>query len=142
LNRLSSQTREPIKCELFYGVEGLRTLLKEIISRGKDYKAIGIRKEYEEIIGYLTDPFITKLNKFKAKETAIVERGITFTKLRRGNYRYLEKNKMPPVTTAIYEDKSIFIIWTEPYYAIRIENKTFAKAQEEYFKIMWDMAKK
>jgi hypothetical protein len=142
MNKLSSQAKEPVRCELFYGVEGLRTILKEVISRGKDYKAIGIREEYEEIIGYLTDPFVSKLNRFNAKETAIVEKGTRFTKLRRGNYRYLEKGKMPPVTTALYGDISVFIIWTEPYYAIRIENKTFAKAQDEYFNMMWKMAKK
>lgn len=122
--------------------EGLRTIVKEVMSRGKDYKAIGIRKEYEEIIGYLTGPAIKTLDNFKAKETAIVERGTTFRKLKNGDYKYLEKGKMPPVTTVLYGNTSVFIVWSEPYFAVKIENKTFAKAQDEYFTIMWNMARR
>ena len=142
LNKLSIEKQEVVRCEIFYGREGLRTIVKEIMARGKDHKAIGIRKEYEEIIGYLTGPAIKTLNNFKAKETAIVEKGSNFRKLKNGSYRYLEKSKMPPVTTVLYGDKSVFIIWTEPYFAVKIENKTFAKAQDEYFNMMWNMAKR
>jgi len=142
LNKSIAEKNASVKCELFYGKEGLKTVIKDLLSRGKDYKAIGIRKEYETLLGYFTDHAIITLNEFKAKETAIVEKDTSFRKLKNGNYKYLEKNKMPPVTTLLYDDISVFIIWTEPYFAIRIKNKLFAKAQEEYFSLMWGIAKK
>ena len=141
LNKITNEKQDVVKCELFHGREGLKTVFKDIITRGKDYKAIGIRKEYEEIIGYFTEHAISKLNIFKAKEIGIVEKGIKFSKLKNSEYRYLDKKNMPSVTTIIYDDKSIFIIWVEPYFAIRITNKTFEKAQDEYFKFMWLIAK-
>lgn len=142
LNKISSNNKEEIQCELFQGKEGLKTPLKELIERGKDYKVINIRKEFEEIMGYLNDSGILRLNEFKAKEIAIVERHVKFKKVRKGVYRYLDSKLISPTTTVIYDNKVMFFIWSEPYFAIKIENANFAKAQEEYFSLLWKLAKK
>lgn len=141
LNKMTGQSRERLKCELFQGKEGLKTVIKDIIASGKDYKAIGIRKEYEEILGYFTTQHIIKLNQTKVKEYAIVEKGARFKKAKEGIYRYLDRKLLSPVTTLIYGNFVVFFIWTEPYFAVRVDNKTFAVAQEEYFEILWGIAK-
>ena len=142
LNRLTKQTQEPISCELFQGKEGLKTLIRDFVETKADYKAIGIRKEYEETLGYLTDQSVLKFNESNIKETAIVERGVEFIPLKNGVYRYIDKKFLPPITTLIYNQVVIFFIWKEPYFAIRIENKDFAKLQEEYFEMLWKQSKK
>lgn len=141
LNELTHKTQETVKCELFQGKNGLKTVVKEFIEENVDYRAIGIRKEYEEILGYLADQGVLKLNELKVKEKAIVERNFKFTPLKNGTYRYLDKKLLPQVTTLIYKNTVVFFIWQEPYFAIRIENKTFVKAQEEYFELLWKTAK-
>ncbi|NQU78420.1 hypothetical protein HQ545_01495 [Candidatus Woesearchaeota archaeon] len=142
LNKITTQTKEPVKCELFQGKEGLKTVAKDIVAAKKDYKVINIRKEYEDILGYFNEQGIINLNQFKVKEFAIVEKGAKFKKVKEGSYRYLDKKLLSPVTTLIYGAKVVFFLWTEPYFAIKVDNKTFAKAQEEYFELLWDMAKK
>lgn len=142
LNKLASQKKEEIKCELFQGREGLKTILKDLIDTKKDYKAINIRKEYEEILEYFYEQGVLNLDAFKVKEIAIVEKGQRFQKLKRGIYKYLDKKLISPVTTLIYKDKVAFFIWQQPYFAIRVENKTFSKAQKEYFDLLWKIAKK
>ncbi len=142
LNKINKQNKDPVKCELFQGKEGLKTIIRDLLETNKDYKAIGIRKEYEDILGYLVDQGILKLTELKIKETAIVEKGVTFKKLKHGIYRYLDDKLLPPTTTLIYADVVVFFIWQEPYFAVRIKSKHLAKTQEEYFNLLWKIAKK
>ena len=141
LKNIFNQTPELVKCELFYGKEGLKSIGKDIIHNTQEYRVIGIRKEYEEIIGYFNEQAILKLDQFKAKELAIVERNAKFKKLRNGEYKYLDKKLLSPITTLIYKNKVVFFIWKEPYFAVSIENEQLAKAQIEYFNILWKIAK-
>ena len=78
---------------------------------------------------------ILSLDGFKAKEIAIIEKDSKFKKLKNGEYRYLDKKLLSPITTLLYDLYTIFFIWTEPYYAIRIKDKNLINAQEEYFNI-------
>jgi sugar-specific transcriptional regulator TrmB len=141
LNNFTTKEKTIAKCELFQGKEGLKYILKDLISSKLDYKAIGIRDEYEAVLGYLVDQGILTLNDFKVKETAIVENGVKFTKVKNGVYRYLDKNILPPTTTLIYGKTVVFFIWKEPYMAVKIENHEIAKTQEEYFNLLWKIAK-
>ncbi len=142
LNQISNKSKEIVKCELFQGKGGLKSLIRDFVSTNVDYKTIGIRKEYEEILGFLTEQSVLKLNKMKIKETAIIEKGAEFIPLENGVYRYIDKKWLPPITTLIYNEVVIFFIWKKPYFAIRIENKEFAKLQSEYFDLLWKVAKK
>ncbi|MBI2146862.1 hypothetical protein HYU19_00110 [Candidatus Woesearchaeota archaeon] len=141
LTKISDQTPESVKCELFYGKEGLKSVGKDIVSNAKEYRVIGIKKEYEEILGYFNEQAILKLGQFKAKEFAIVEKKVKFMKLKNGEYRYLDKKLLSPVTTLIYKNKVVFFIWKEPYFAVSIESEQVAKAQTEYFNLLWQIAK-
>lgn len=141
LNKITSYEKDKTTCELFTGKEGLKSVLKDLISIRKDYKVIGIKKEYEEILGYFNEQGVLKFDEFNVKEKAIVEKGTEFKKLKKGDYKYIDE-KLSPVTTLIYNDTVVFFLWTEPYFAFRIINKTFRKAQEEYFGLLWKIAKK
>lgn len=142
LNKLLNKKEEKVKSELFQGREGLKIVLKSLINSGENYKVIGITNEYENILGYFNEQGAIRLDQWKVKEKAIVSRNAKFKKLKCGIYRYLDKKLIPPVTTLIYGNKVVFFIWTEPYFAISIENNTLVKAQEEYFDLLWSIAKK
>jgi sugar-specific transcriptional regulator TrmB len=136
LNELTSKTQELVKCELFQGKEGLKTVLKDLIESKKEYKVIGIRKEYENILKYFNEQGIIKLDQEKIKEIGIYSKGEKFKKLKYGRYKEINQ-KLSPMTTLIYENKVVFFVWIEPYSAILIENETFRKCQEEYFNLLW-----
>lgn len=141
LKRISNQTPQLVKCELFYGKEGLKTIGKDVVDGTREYRVIGIRKEFEEILGYFNEYAIIKLDQFKAKEIAIVEKNAKFKKLKDGEYKYLDEKLLSPITTLIYKNKVVFFIWKEPYFAVRIENEQLSKAQTEYFNLLWEIAK-
>lgn len=138
LESFTSATKEPATCELFVGKEGLKTVCRDLIGSRGDYKVIGIRHEYEEILGFLNDQGIIELDSWRVRETAIVEKGVKFKKLKSGKYKYISKRLISPVTTLIYSDVVLFFVWTAPYFAVRIKSKELARAQEEYFQLLWD----
>ncbi|MFH1064486.1 MAG: helix-turn-helix domain-containing protein [Candidatus Woesearchaeota archaeon] len=141
LKNIAGTSTEPIKCELFQGKEGLVNVIKDLVTSRQNYKAIGIREEYEEIIGYFHKQFLIKIDMTKVKETAIVERNAVFKKAKNGKYKYVD-TKLQPITTVMYGDVVVFFIWEGPHTAIRVKNKTFAKSQEEQFDLLWKTAKK
>lgn len=141
LNNSKNSSSEKVICELFQGKDGLKTILSEFIKTAREYKVIGIKNEYEEILGYFNEQGVLKLDEFKAKEIAIVEKDAKFIKLKNGKYRYLDKNLLSPITTLIYGNKVVFFIWVEPYFAVCIENEQLKNAQEEYFELLWKIAK-
>jgi sugar-specific transcriptional regulator TrmB len=138
LQKISNQQEEPLKCEMFQGKNSLKTVLKDLIENSKEYKVIGIRKEYGEILGFFNDQGILKVNENKIKESGIYSKGEKFKKLKNGAYKEI-KEKLSPITTLIYNNKVVFFVWTEPYFAIRIENETFRQGQEEYFNLLWNL---
>ena len=113
----------------------------DLVNNTKEYHVIGITKEYEGVLGYYNEQAILKLDQFKAKEIAIVEKNAKIIKLKNGEYKYLDKKLLSPITTLIYKNKVVFFIWKEPYFAVSIENEQLAKAQMEYFNILWKTAK-
>ncbi len=141
IKKLEKKDQIKVSCELFSGIEGMKNVIKDFINENKNYKTIGIRQEYEDVLEYLADQGVLRMNELKTKEKALVEEGAKFTKLKNGEYRYLNKKLIPPVTTLIYSDKVIFFIWQEPYFAIKIESKDISKTQEEYFDLLWKTAK-
>ena len=141
MNRIAGQPDEPVRCEMFQGKEGMINVIKDLVMSKCNYKAIGIREEYEEILGYFHKQFLIKIDLMRTKETAIVEKNSRFKKAKNGVYRYVD-TKLPATTTIMYKDTVVFFIWEGPYTAIRIKNKSFEKTQEKQFDILWKTGKK
>ncbi len=143
LKQLEHHRRETFQCEVFQGLEGIKTPLKEFVASGANHYVINICKKFEEILGYYNDQAILQLDTIKAKEQGIVPRGEPFKKLRNGFYRVINKKFLSSsMTTLIYETTVIFLIWVEPYFALHIKSKEFAHSQREYFRLLWDLADK
>lgn len=143
IRQLEHYEKEMFQCEVFQGLEGIKTPLKEFVESGTDYYVINIRKQFEDILDYYNDQAILRLDAVRAKEKGIVPRGEQFRKLKRGTYRILDKKFLSSsVTTLIYATTIIFLIWVEPYLAIRIRSKEFTRSQQEYFELLWSTANK
>ena len=84
-------TKEKLKCEIFQGLEGLKTALKDLVKAKTDYKIIGIKEEYEKILGYFNEQGTIKLNQSKVKEEAIIEEGVIVKKLKNSIHKKIKK---------------------------------------------------
>ncbi|MFA4887041.1 MAG: helix-turn-helix domain-containing protein [Candidatus Nanoarchaeia archaeon] len=141
LEELTQQSPLQFKCETFYGLEGLKIVLKDFVKVKSDYKIIGIREEYEQILGYFVEQGIITLNHFNVKEEAILEEGFNVKKLKQSTHRTVKKGTLSPFTTVLYKEHVLFISWTKPYSILRIENPAFYQSQLDQFNLLWKNAK-
>ena len=138
---LTEKKAEETFCQAYFGREGILSVLTELISWKTDYRVIGINREYEKVLQYFNDKGLLLLKDNNVKERGIVDSKAKFKKSKTGDYRYIKDGLKTSSTTIICQRRVIFISWEKPYHAILINNPTIAKAQKEYFSLLWSIAK-
>ena len=141
LQALTKLPKEETIVELYKGKEGITTILKDILTEGKDYYVFGAEEKFEEILPVFSQQFLKRAEKQGMSENLIINKGTKLTKIRTGKYKTLTKNLLAPITTVVYGDKTALLIWSEPSYGILIKGKDVSKANKEYFKHLWEKAK-
>jgi len=135
LNNLS-QEKINVDIQMYQGKKGILAILKQLISSKLDYRVIGINEEFENIIGYFNDHGLIEIDKWHVKEQGIVDKKSKFKKAKNGEYHYIKEINFP-VTTLLFGTQTFFLFWQHPYFAIKIDNKEFSRAQNKYFELLW-----
>ena len=143
LNSIKRDVEEKIEVEVFRGLEGVKTILNDILRVGKDYSIFGIDEElFEEKMGSFMDHFFRK-----QKQIGFKERILTFDSVKyiysydTISYRYLPSSSFNPTPTFVYGNTVSILIW-EPLTVIRIRNEELFDSYQKYFEILWKIAKR
>ncbi len=134
----SSRTESSVK--LFKGNKGVRTVLEDIISTGKENHIFGSEGQLEDRMPYYAVRFIRQINEKGIHVRSLVRKGRKGEVSERCEVRFVPENVESPVVTNIYGDKIALIIWSEPPEAVLIENEMAARAYRSYFELMWKNA--
>lgn len=145
---LKTETRKP-QIEILEGVEGIKTILNEILRLKKDWYAYNVPGKGPEIIGFLADNFENQRQKAGIPLSVICnktrvgkERGKSFSKMKYTKVRYLGDYESP-ASTYIYGDRFILIFWYKEFpFAIRIIDKKLAESYKSYFDFLWKVAER
>lgn len=127
---------------LFYrGKEGLKTIFEDQIADGKDVYIIGASHDAKELLKYYIPHYTNKRVKKKIKLHAIYagERHISPVPL--AEVRYLPENFASLVSTNIYGNKAVIILWIHDPVAILIKQPDIAKTFLHYFEMLWKISK-
>lgn len=143
LINLTKTQEQETKVEIYRGMEGLKTILKDIIRTKEDYIAFGEEGRPQKILSIDMHQFLKELEKNKIKEKVLVREDLRKKVLKSKNsiFKYLPKEHLSPVTTIVYGDKTANFIWTSPYHVIVITNKEVANSFRSHFKALWKIAK-
>jgi len=141
LKQLFVQEHEKTSVEIFKGIEGLKSVYKNLLKSKKDYLLLGTPQVFEKITFVFSKQFLKQVEEQGIKEKIIFNSKETFTKLKTGEYRYLSQDIFNPTDALIYEDHVVFFIWAEPYYAIVIKSKEMEKTYRKYFDFLWKLSK-
>lgn len=143
IRKLQEFKREDFKVEIYEGVEGVKTMMNNILREGKNFVTWGASDRVKE---YLPDFYIRKyLNerkkrKIKGKQLFTNVYGVLKSPF--SENRKLPKEFASPTTTVIYGDKVSIWLWLEIPRVILVENKDLAKSYRKHFELMWETAKK
>ncbi len=127
--------------ELFKGVEGLKTVMHDIIATGKDYCAMGGVKDVEVAVPYLIAQHLKLAEKKGIKERIILDRKDELMRASNGEYRYLKSKYVSPSTFMAYGDKVAIFVWHLPYFVVLVHNKDVARTYQHFFEFFWKLAK-
>lgn len=139
-------TRIENRTQTYEGLDGIKTILDDMLLVGKDIVAFGIPKAMPDLLGGHLISFhrrrIEKNISIKHiyNENA-QERIAHLNKLKGSKAKYLPPEYSVPATTVIYGDRVAFWIWSEQPFSVLIESEKMAEAYRKYFEILWKLAK-
>ncbi|NQV91521.1 ArsR family transcriptional regulator [Candidatus Woesearchaeota archaeon] len=143
LKELSNFSKDALNVEVFEGIEGIKTLLKDILREGKDHVIMGIDEiMFKEKLGHFMEWYFKEEKKIGFKERILTRDNVEFIyNYKTAIYRYLPAESFNPTPTYVYGDHVAILIW-EPFSVIRIKNAALADSYKKYFEILWKQAKK
>ena len=142
LKELAKFSKDELNVEVFEGVEGVKTLLKDVLREGKDHVIMGIDETmFQEKLGPFMDWYFKEEKKIGFVERILTRDDVEFVyEYQTAIYRYLPADSFNPTPTYVYGDNVAILIW-EPFSVIRIKNAQLADSYTKYFEILWKTAK-
>lgn len=143
LVKLSGFKKEEIKIETYKGIEGLKTLINDVLRVKKDVVIFGINEiMFKERFPILVEQYFKKEEEAGIKERLLASEDTEFIfDKKTTNYRFIPEEFFNPTPTMVYGSKVAVIIW-EPFTIIMIENPGLADSYKKYFEMLWKIAKK
>lgn len=135
-------SRQKQETNFYRGKEGIKTIFEDQIMVGDEILIIGGARNAPEIIKYYI-PKYTKKRLEKKIRLKILFCGVRKAeKIPLAEIRYLPEGYGSFAATNIYGSKVAIILWTENPFAILIEEKEIAEGYRNFFKFLWEHAKK
>jgi sugar-specific transcriptional regulator TrmB len=139
----SSRKRENVI--IYKGVEGIKTVLEDILKTGKTNHVIGAHRPPEQVRNYLEN-FHRRRVRLGIKDKLIfnksdADRAKALAKMPLTEVGFLPKSTDSNTAINIYGDKVAILMWSNPV-GIVIENREVAKGFRDYFSLLWKMAMK
>ncbi len=142
LSQIKEEEKGEVIVEMYQGIKGGISVLKDIIRTGKDYVVLGEDGTFEKVVPEYSKQFVRQLNEKRIRERILAKEDISLVTSKKSEVRYLPKEFQIPTVTTIYGNKVAIAIFTKPYYIILIKSKDLADSYKSFFNILWKIFKK
>ncbi|HIH32149.1 TPA: hypothetical protein HA235_05565 [Candidatus Woesearchaeota archaeon] len=137
-------TKKPI-IEILEGIEGIKTIMNDVLRQNKEWFAFNIPGKGPEIIGPNVHAFEKERQKQKIllnviciKTSEGVKRGKEFSNMKHTKVKYMPKEYDSPASNWIYADRLAIIFWyRDNPFAVRIIDKELAESYKHQFENLW-----
>lgn len=139
------QTLQPTKkqsVELLKGRRGFISVLEEIKEKQCMHYAFGSIETATQKLQALIQEYLNIYENLELPEKIIFEEGYKHKSLKKGEYRYLPKEMVPPTAAVIYDDTTILFLNDNEDTLIRIKSKEVTQAYKSYFEVYWKQARR
>ena len=142
LQKLHSQTTAFI-VEVRQGIEGIRYLYRDAISKGGEILGLGIDDgQYIALDTTGLEQYYRDAEANGVREKMITFKGAKTFGSKISEYRYVDKAYFQPTPTIIYGDTIVMIQWKPTPYLIFINSSELAESFKKHFQLLWKIAKK
>ncbi|VVB60634.1 HTH-type sugar sensing transcriptional regulator TrmBL1 [uncultured archaeon] len=141
LNNLSKLKGTEPNIEIYRGLSGVKSMIRDILVLKKDYVTILAEKELDELSLFFR-LFMKSIEKENIHERALIKEGSRTYKSKNTEIRYLPKNHRYSTGFGVCGNLVGIVLLAEPFLAIKIESKELADTFRSYFEILWKVAKR
>ncbi len=141
LEMLTKLPKEETKVEVYKGKEGLKTVMKDILRGKKSYTFIGEVEKFFTELSFYAVQWLRSVERERIRGRLICNENTQFQVAKTERYRLISKSFISQISTWTYGNKTALFIWSNPLYAIVIENDDVAKSNLNFFNFLWDGAK-
>lgn len=133
--------KEKQETKFYKGIEGIKTIFEDQINTAKPVYIIGAARNASNILKYYLPHYTSKRIKNKLKLYLIYAGKERNFAVPYGETRYLPESYASPVSTNIYADKVVIIVWSQEPIAVLIKDKVISETYKKYFDLLWNTAK-
>lgn len=149
LEEKSKLPRKEQEANIYESYKGIKSVFEDILNslkEGEEYLVFGaivVPITFENYIKHWTKKRIKKKIKlriiYNREAKAMIKQ---YKKEKLTNVRVLPKEYITPAVVNIYANKTATIVWTEEPIAFVVKNKDYANSFRQYFRLLWQIAKK
>lgn len=132
-----SSTQKP-HIEVYEGVGGLRTVIKDIVRVNKPFIGIGGSTKWDEYIPADMKLYFKQRTERKLVGRILVAEGTDTYAYPYNHYKLLPKTFLSPSTTYSYGDRVVTVIWFATPIVITIKSIDYAQSFQSYFDLLWN----
>jgi len=141
LKEIQSKISEKITVEVFKGEQGIKSVLKEILSKREEVVGYSISGQLRKFLPQFAEYYFREQTKYKIKHKFIYTAGIVKPPLKYYEIKYLPKEFASAILNLCYSDVILNLIWEPEMIAIKIKSKQLADNFKKHFKLLWKLAK-
>jgi len=133
------QEPEKIKpsVEIYEGIEGLKTILGDIIKTKKDVLMYNVSDKLEKEFPIIIKKFKENRKRDKISARIICLQGSAISINKSDKVKFIPKENYSPSPTIIYGNKIAMILWSEPILTVLTKDREVAESHRNYFELMW-----
>lgn len=144
LNKIKELSKNKEVAHIFQGKRGVKTVYEDVL-RYKENWVLGSSGRFLKIMGPYFYQYQKRKKELKIHTKLLVAERIRGTDVETtvsGERRFIPDEFESPISTVIYGDKVATFVWLENPVAFLIESKEAAESYRNYFRVMWNIAKK
>lgn len=142
LLKIHKEKKSKTSVEVYEGIEGLKTVLMDIVNFGHDFVAFGATHKFEKVLPVFSKIFVKRRQQKNVRAKIVVVEGEQPIKTSLNEYRWIPKEYSLPSSTIIYGDKTATLLWSGEPLGIIIKSKEVADSYRSYFRLLWEIGKK
>jgi len=125
------------KVEVYRGREGINTILKMVLRDRKTYHLFGGAQEACSIFELENTIFVKRAEQLRISGKILARNSDKFFIGENEDYRFIPDYLISSTTQLLWGDKTAIFVWSEPYYAILIDNEEITKGNLSTFNHLW-----
>ena len=142
LKAKQKKEKKETKVEIYQGRKGVYSILKKVVSDAPAYYCMGGMSEACTIFEVEAEAVVRLAKESKIKGKILARKEETLILGRNEELRFVPDHLLSSISTMIMGNKTAIFVWSEPYYAILVENDEIAKGNLATFNYLWTLGDK